>query len=113
MGRLPRAPYDIFIDASTEWGVGGCCDNQYFMIPWTKLRVFEHEVIARKELLAALIALLCFSRSINGMLVTLYTDNTNVRDWLVAGRSAQIKGLNYLALWELLKYKSACKVSTK
>ena len=74
------------------------------MIQWTKLQVFEQDVIARKELLAALIALLCFSRSINGRLVTLYTDNTNVRDWLITGRSSKIKGLNYLALWELLKY---------
>ena len=70
-------------------------------------------MIARKELLAALIALCCFAHLIEGKLVTLYTDNTNVRDWLVAGRSSRIKGLNYLAIWELLKYKSGCKVSPK
>ena len=113
LGRLPRAPYDIFIDASTDWGIGGCCDNEYFMIPWTKLQAFEQDVIARKELLAALVALLCFSPSIKGQLVTLYTDNTNVRDWLAAGRSSKLKGLNYLALWELLKYNASCKTSVK
>ena len=31
LGNLPRCPDDIFVDASTEWGVGGCCGNQYFL----------------------------------------------------------------------------------
>ena len=31
--RIPRAGYDIFVDASTSWGIGGCCGRFYFAIP--------------------------------------------------------------------------------
>ena len=33
LGNLPRSKYDIFVDASTSWGIGGCCGALYFMIP--------------------------------------------------------------------------------
>ena len=33
LGLLPRCPDDIFVDASTEWGVGGICGEQYFLFP--------------------------------------------------------------------------------
>ena len=33
LGNLPRSKYDIFVDASTSWGVGGCCGALYFMVP--------------------------------------------------------------------------------
>ena len=67
--------------------------------------------IARKELLAVVVAMKCFASAISGKIVTLYTDNTNVRDWLSAGRSSKLQGLRYLAIWELLKYKNRCKVT--
>ena len=33
LGNLPRSKYDIFVDASTSWGIGGCCGALYFMVP--------------------------------------------------------------------------------
>ena len=30
LGKLQRCPDDIFVDASTEWGIGGVCGYQYF-----------------------------------------------------------------------------------
>ena len=71
LGKLPRAKYDIFFDASTTWGIGGCCGSLYFKIPWDKINpYFDIDVIARKELLAALVALWCFSQAIYGKIVT-------------------------------------------
>ena len=64
----------------------------------------------RKELLTALDALWCFSTVIQGKLAAVYTDNTNVWNWLRAGRSSKMSGLRYLAVWELLKLKHMCKV---
>ena len=80
LGNLPRAKFDIFVDAATEWGIGGCCGNLYFKISWHELRHLEVDAIARMELLAALIALQCFRSAIQDKIVVLYTDNTNVRD---------------------------------
>ena len=113
LGRLPRTTFNIFVDASEEWGIGGLCGNLYFKFPWSQLPDFVHEFISRKELLSALIALHCFHQVIEDKLTYLYTDNTNVRDWLVMGRSKKMKGLRYLALWELAKFKHRCKVSPR
>ena len=74
---------------------------------------FGDEIIARKELLAALVALLCFGSAVEGRLAILYTDNSNVRDWLSAGRSSKLAGLKFLALWELEKFKLGCKISPR
>ena len=30
LGRLSRTNFDIFVDASEEYGIGGCCGNLYF-----------------------------------------------------------------------------------
>ena len=113
LGNLPRANYDIFVDASTEWGIGGCCGNLFFKFSWSELTKLQMDAIARNELLAALIALHCFRHVVEDRIVVLYTDNTNVRDWLVAGRSSKLKGLKYLALWELVKFRARCKVSPR
>ena len=78
LGELPRSRDDIFVDASEEWGIGGVFGNLYFNYSWEKLSTFAKEFIARKELLAALVALLSFGPMIKGRLVTLYTDNTSV-----------------------------------
>ena len=113
LGNLPRTDFDIFVDASTEWGIGGCCGNQFFKYSWDHFSHLSIEGIARKELLAALVALKCFSSKITDKLVVLYTDNSNVRDWLVAGRSSKLKGLKFLAIWEITKYRLRCKVSPR
>ena len=110
MGKLPRADFAIFVDASEEWGIGVCYDNLYFMYSWKRLSRFAGEFIARKELLAALVAL---GPQIEGMLITMYTDNTPVANWLATGRSSSLSGLKYLALWELTKCRLQCKVSPR
>ena len=33
LDRLPRTEYDIFVDASTSWGIGGCCGRYFFSLP--------------------------------------------------------------------------------
>ena len=33
LNELPRSEYAIFVDASTEWGIGGCCGPAYFLYP--------------------------------------------------------------------------------
>ena len=80
LGNLPRAKFDIFVDASTEWGIGGCCGNLFFKYSWSELTQLQMDAIARNELLAALIALHCFRPAVEDKIVILYTDNTNVRD---------------------------------
>ena len=78
LSRLPRAKDDIFFDASTTWGIGGCSGTLYFAIPWCEIDdSFKHDIIVRKELLAALVALECFSRVTKGELATAFTDNSN------------------------------------
>ena len=74
---LPRS-HNIFVDASTEWGVGGCFGSYYFMFHWTQLKAFHTDIIAWKELLAALIALECFHSFVENRYVRLFCDNTNV-----------------------------------
>ena len=33
LDRLPRTEYDIFVDASTSWGIGGYCGRSFFSLP--------------------------------------------------------------------------------
>ena len=33
LNNLPRSKYNIFVDASTSWGMGGCCGRFYYSIP--------------------------------------------------------------------------------
>ena len=77
LDRLPRSRSDIFVDASSSWGIGGCMGEYYFTVPWEKLAWVQGEIIARRELLACVIAILCFGDLIEGKLVRLYTDNDN------------------------------------
>ena len=102
---------DIFVDASSSWGIGGCFGEYYFYIPWEKLARVEEEIIARKELFACLVAILCFGDLFRGKLIRIYTDNDNAFHWLRKGRSANVVGTRYLALWEYVKYKMECKIT--
>ena len=111
LNDLARAKNNIFIDASTSWGIGGCCGPNYFCIPWSELSTFNTDVIARKELLACLVAVFCFGDIIANQLVSLYTDNQNVVVWLRKGRSTSSLGNSFLAAWELGKYRARCKIS--
>ena len=58
LNRLPSLGSDIFVDASSMWGIGGCLSENYFYIPWEQLVQVEEEIIARKELFACLVAIL-------------------------------------------------------
>ena len=71
LGKLPRCPDDIFVDASTSWGIGGVCGNLYLRIPWSQLLEFKEDDIARKELLACLVAIYCFPQRMFGRVVKL------------------------------------------
>ena len=62
VGNLSSAKFDIFVDASTEWGIGGCCRNLLFKIHWQELRRLEVDAIARMELLAALMLFIVFGQ---------------------------------------------------
>ena len=33
LGKLPECCNDIYVDASTEWGIGGYCGLDYFLFP--------------------------------------------------------------------------------
>ena len=111
--KIPQAHSNIFADASTSWGVGGCCGSSFFSIPWSDLALAEKEIIARKELLACVIAVLCFGDLVEGKHVKLYTDNKNVFHWLLKGRSSSKTGTKFLALLESSKYIRECKISPK
>ena len=113
LGRLPRCPDEIFVDASTEWGIGGYCGDDYFLFPWTELSVFGANIIVEKELLACLIAIFCFSLKVTGKIVRLWSDNTSTVQWLQKGRSSNTTGTKYLACWELQKYRLRCKISPR
>ena len=112
LNDLARAEYNIFVDATTSWGIGGCCGPNYFCIPWSELDTFNTDFIARKELLACLVAVFCFGDIISNRLVTLFTDNQNVVAWLRKGRSTSSLGNSFLAAWELGKYRARCKISS-
>ena len=110
LDKLPRSN-DIFTDASSDWGIGGCHGPYYYLYSWDELQAFHVDVIARMELLAALISLACFRDLIKGRYVQLFCDNSNVVSWLRKGRSSHRIGFRLLAVWELIKYKAQCKVS--
>ena len=69
------------------------------------------DIIARKELLACLVSILCFEEAIRYRLVRLHTDNSNVYHWLRKSRSPDEQGTKFLALWEYGKYMTECKIA--
>ena len=72
LNDLPRAKNAIFVDASTEWGVGGCYGTAFFSFHWRTLRRFVNiDYIARMELLACIIALSVFGEMVKDKLVTI------------------------------------------
>ena len=46
LGKLRRATFNVFVDASTSWGIGGCCGSHYFQIHQRELRDFKCRMIA-------------------------------------------------------------------
>ena len=111
LNRLPRSENDIFVDASKEWGIGGCCGTDYFKYSWRQLKPFGADVISRMELLSCLFAIECFWENIKGRLVNLFSHNTDTVSWVKKSRASNIIGARYLAIGAFRKYKSSCKVS--
>ena len=98
LSQLPAARDIMFVDAATEWGIGGCCGNVYFAYSWERLtRFFNVDYIARMELLAAVVAIDVFKDKIRGKWIHLYSDNTNVVAWLRKGRSSNMLGMRMLS----------------
>ena len=97
LGKLPRCSHDIFVDASTEWGIGGCYGREFFLYPWRDLMDFGADFIARKELLAGLVAVFTFRKRIEGRLVNLFSDNSSAVQWLKKSRTSNLVGNTYLA----------------
>ena len=74
---LPRSKDDVFVDASSSWGIGGICGSAYFKYSWDELKIIQPDIIARMELLACLVALTCFSNTLSGKIVRIYCDTEN------------------------------------
>ena len=67
--------------------------------------MFGASFIARKELLAALVALYCFQDLVRGSFAFFVSDNHSAVQWLKKGRSSNTRGNLYLTCWALLKYE--------
>ena len=129
LNKMPRAQFGWFVDASTSWGIGGCCGVHYFMIEksdmidffelYTEKSKIEGTSpnvlipIAYIELLAALFGIVVFSDLCQGRLVRLYSDNTDVISWLQRGRCRAGIGFKILSAIELIKRRDCIKLSPK
>ena len=95
LDQLPYAHEEIFVDASSSWGIGGFHGTQYFAFPNHDLRIFQdvHRNYCQKsrkqgrpgslhiaymELLAAMIGIVCFVPDCSGCIVRLNSDNMDV-----------------------------------
>ena len=113
LNKIPPATSDIYVDASSSQGVGGQCGEAFFAFPQTELGKARTEFIARQELLACMLAIFCFADAIKGKWFRIHTDNENVYFQLTKGRSSNISGTKYLAIWEMGKYILECKASPR
>ena len=127
LNKMPRGKFEWFVDASTSWGIGGCCGEHYFMIKNEALVDFfgiydqnykndmstpgSRVPIAYIELLAALFAIAVFSNLCAGTLVRLNSDNTGVVSWLRKGRCREGLGFKMLSAIELIKRRECIKIS--
>ena len=68
--------------------------------------------IAYLELLAALIAIVCFAPRCRGQIVRLNCDNSNAVAWLQKSRCSAGIGFRMLAAIDLYKHKFCVKIST-
>ena len=69
------------------------------------------DIIARIELLACVVGILCFDDMIKHKIVRLHTDNDNAYHWLRKSRVSNLLGTRLLAVWEYGKYRTESKVS--
>ena len=94
LGKLPYARDEIFVDASSSWGIGGFLGDNFFYYSNRDLQPF-HQLfsectdkacmdiplqslpIAYLELLAAMMSIVCFAHHCQGQIVRLNCDNSN------------------------------------
>lgn len=82
-------------DASSEWGMGGFLDGDWFSISWAQLRAWPQKpayyprwdredlhTIAYLELFAGYWFLKKWARRLSGYTAVVFTDNTNCQSWL-------------------------------
>eukprot|EP00959_Pyramimonas_sp_CCMP1952_P395105 8278424-Pyramimonas_sp.AAC.1 len=82
-------------DASTEWGMGGFLDGDWYSVSWEELRswrssppffpsrdVPEKHTIAYLELFAGYWFLRKWAKRLSGWTALVFTDNTNCLSWL-------------------------------
>ena len=113
LNRLPRTKSNIFVDASTSQGVGGCCGSYFFYMSWANLKRLKitEDFIARKELLACIVAIMIFEDVIQHRLLRLHTDNDSAYHQIKKSRSSNSRGTRLLAIWEYVKQKAECKIA--
>ena len=128
LNRLPHSPSEIFVDASSSWGIGGLYGDRYFLLPRSSLRPFDsmyaastthrHNIecpvlpIAYLELLAAMIAVVTFAPFCADKIIRLNCDNSDAVSWLQKSRCSAGIGFRFLTVVELYKHKYRFKIST-
>ena len=127
---LDFAREEIFVDASSSWGIGGCHGNLYFQFPNTVLTRFSKlfaectlknhmEIpfgalpIAYLELLSAMVGVICFIPRCRSQIVKTNCDNMNAVAWLQKSRCAAGIGFRILAVVELYKHKFGTKIQPR
>ena len=130
LNQLPYATDEIFVDASSSWGIGGFQGDRYFLVPNIDIEVFQ--ILGRKyntqtsrrdspqrlpiayiELLAAMIGVVCFIPFCRNRIVRLNSDNTDAVAWLQKSRCSAGMGFRMLAVIELYKLTYNSKISAR
>ena len=129
LDQLPYAKEEIFVDAASSWGIGGLFGDRYFLFPNSELEIFQNvynrcKLQSKKrdlpsllpipylELLAAVIAMVCFIPYCNKRIIRLNSDSTDAVAWLEKSRCRAGIGFRMLAVIELYKHKFGVKIST-
>ena len=96
--------------------------DNYFLFPSCDIQLFRNLVsddtseklaIAYLELLAAMIAVICFTPLCQDQCVRLNCDNSAAVVWLQRGRCSTGVGFQMLAVTELYKHRHRVKISTR
>ena len=128
LNQLPRLSSEIFVDAASTWGIGGLLGQCYFQYSNHEVRQFhdlfedcrhkkymeissERLPIAYLELLAAMIAVVCFAPKCSGHIVRLNCDSSDAVTWLQKSRCPAGIGFRMLSVIELYKHKYCFKIS--
>ena len=129
LNKLPFAQEEIFVDASSSWGIGGFHGDSYFAYSNRDLEIIYNMFrecrtksdiqplphglpIAYRELLAAMIGIVLFVPACGGCIIRLNSDNANAVSWLQKSRCSAGIGFRMLAVIELYKHMHGVKITT-